>query len=98
MTNVNLVKSMSPLKMFDYLASGNIILASRLKIYNHILKHKKNAILISNSNLNLWSKWIYTIFKRKNKFNYLRKNAISTAKRYTWFNRSKKIINFAKEI
>ena len=43
LTNVNLVKSMSPLKMFDYLASGNIILASRLKIYNHILKHKKNV-------------------------------------------------------
>ena len=98
LTNVNLVKSMSPLKMFDYLASGNIILASRLKIYNHILKHKKNAILISNSNLNLWSKWIYAIFKRKNKFNYLRKNATSTAKRYTWLNRSKKIMNFAKEI
>ena len=53
LTNVNLVKSMSPLKMFDYLASGNIILAN-IKIYNHILKHKKNAILISNSNLNLW--------------------------------------------
>ena len=24
-------------------------------------------------------------------------NAISTAKRYTWFNRSKKIINFVKK-
>ena len=27
--------------MFDYLASQNIILASNLNVYSHILKHKK---------------------------------------------------------
>ena len=29
---------MSPLKMFDYLASGRIIIASNLKVYSHVLK------------------------------------------------------------
>ena len=32
---------MSPLKMFDYLAAGKIIIASNLKVYSHILKNKK---------------------------------------------------------
>lgn len=97
LSNINLVKSMSPLKMFDYLASGNIILASNLKIYNHILIHKKNSILISNSKLDLWSEWIDKIFKNNQKFNYLKKNAILTSVNNTWLIRSKKILDFAKK-
>ena len=40
--NINLIKSMSPLKMFDYLASSNIIIASDLPVYKHILKNKQS--------------------------------------------------------
>ena len=35
----------SPLKLFEYMASGRIILASKLKVYNNILKHNHNSIL-----------------------------------------------------
>ena len=36
---------MSPLKMFDYLAAGGVILASNLEVYSHILKDNFNCLL-----------------------------------------------------
>lgn len=95
--NINLINSMSPLKMFDYLASSNIIIASDLSVYKHILKNKYNSILIDNSKTNLWIEWINKIFKSLNTYSYLKKNAFKTAKKYTWRIRSKKIIKFANK-
>jgi glycosyltransferase involved in cell wall biosynthesis len=95
--NINLVKTMSPLKMFDYLASSIIILASDLKVYYHILKHKYNSILIDNSNTEEWINWINKIFSEKKKFNYIKTNAHKTALKYTWAKRSDKIIKFANK-
>ena len=95
--NINLIKSMSPLKMFDYLASSNIIIASNLPVYKHILKNNFNSILIDNSKVNLWIKWIDQIFNSKKKYNYIKKNAFMTANKYTWIKRSKKIIKFANK-
>lgn len=51
---INLINSMSPLKMFDYLASGNIIIAGDLDVYKHILKNNYNSILLNSSKVNLW--------------------------------------------
>ena len=95
--NINLIKSMSPLKMFDYLASSNIILASDLKIYKHILKHKYNSILIDNLNINEWVIWINKIFMARNKFNYIKRNTQKTVLNYTWKHRSEKIIEFSNK-
>ena len=92
MQNINLVNYMSPLKMFDYLASQNIIIASKLKVYDHILKHKKNSIIIENEKD--WENWIELIFKSPKKFSYIKKNAFKTAKKFTWKNRATKIVNF----
>ena len=94
LSNINLADSISPLKMFDYLASGIIILASDLKVYKHILKHKKNSILIKNTKLENWQNWINEIFKHKNKYNYVKKNGLITANKYTWYTRANQIINF----
>ena len=95
--NVNLVNYMSPLKMFDYLASSNIILASDLDVYKHILKHNYNSILVKNSNIDGWIEWINRIFKHKKKFYKVKENAKKTAEKYTWLIRSKKIKKFAKK-
>jgi glycosyltransferase involved in cell wall biosynthesis len=94
---INLVKSMSPLKMFDYLASSNIIIASDLNVYKHILKNNYNSILLNNSKINLWVKQIDEIFKSKNKFNHIKRNAKKTANNHTWIKRSKSIQEFAKK-
>ena len=95
--NINLAKSMSPLKMFDYLASSIIIVASDLKIYGHILKHKYNSILVSNSNIENWIICINKIFLDKKKFSHIKKNAYNTALKYTWAKRSDKIISFTNK-
>lgn len=84
----------SPLKMFDYLASGKIIFASNLHVYKHILKHKYNCLLIKNNNL---QDWFFSIqkFSKKNSFtSSLSKNALKTSSKYTWDKRVEKIINY----
>ena len=80
--------------MFDYLASQNIILASNLNVYSHILKHKKNSILIKNSNINLWCNWINN-FKTLKKYEYIKVNAYQLLKLYMG-QRAKKIIKFSE--
>ena len=87
-----LEKYMSPLKMFDYLAAKMIIIATDLKIYNHILKNNYNSILIKINGDELWSQKIQEIFKNSKKQNKLKINAYKTAKKYTWNKRCKKII------
>ena len=44
----NIYNFMSPMKMFDYLGSGKIIISSNIPVLNEILKDKKNSILIKN--------------------------------------------------
>ena len=90
-SNLDVSNTMSPLKMFDYLASKKIIFASNLNVYKHILKNNYNCVLIKNNSVNDWIKIIRktknnTILKRK-----LRVNAFKTAKKYSWDTRIKLI-------
>ncbi len=84
---------MSPLKLFDYMASKRIIIASKMKVYNHIL-NKKNSILINSQLPNVWSKKIENSFENLNYYKRLGYNAYKTVKKYTWKNRVNKIIDF----
>ena len=95
--NLEISKFMSPLKLFDYLASCKIIIASDLKVYSHILQNNFNSILINHKNINLWCKKIRQIFKSRNKFYYMKINAYNTAAKYTWDKRVLSIINFYKK-
>ena len=90
---IDISRSISPLKMFDYLAGKKIILASDLKVYRHILKHKYNSIVLDEKNIFLWKKYLLNIFKNLNKYNKLKNNAYKTAKKFTWKNRVQKINN-----
>ena len=90
-------KTMSPLKMFDYLANKMVIIASDLKVYNHILINNFNSILIKPNNFVGWEKALTKINNQKFK-NKLKKNAYLTALKYSWKNRAIKIINFSFNI
>ncbi len=92
-SNLEIGKYMSPLKLFDYLAAGKIIIATDLKVYDHIL-NKNNAILIKDSKVDEWVKKINFVFKNLKKFDYLKKNSKITIKKHTWDIRVKKVINF----
>ena len=89
----------SPLKMFEYLASGIPIISSDLKVLREKLVNRKNSILIKNySNPLAWKKAINEL---SNNF-YLRekisKNSLLTAQSNTWAKRSKKIYKIYSEI
>ena len=86
----------SPLKLFDYLASGSLIIASKKKVYDHILKDKFNCFLIDSTNPKIWGDLILELMNEKNNFESLKSNAINTAKKYSWLMRTEKITEFAK--
>ena len=95
--NLNVANYMSPLKLFEYMASGKIIVATNLNVYSHILKNNKNSILIPVGKTNLWVKKIIEIFKDTKKYKYLQKNSLKTVKKYTWDLRVQKILkNFKR--
>ena len=93
--SVNIANYNSPLKMFDYLASGKIIIASRLDGICEVLKHDYNSIIVSGFDLNNWKIIIEKVLKGYFNVTRLRKNAIKTAKEYTWQKRASRIIKLA---
>ena len=92
--HANIARYMSPLKLFDYLASGRIIVASESQSYNHILKNNINAILCDPSSLDKWIKTLKGISQNKINFNRLKKNSLETAKDFSWNYRIDRIVNF----
>ena len=96
-TNLELTNYMSPMKMFDYLASGRIIIASDLSVYSHILKNNFNAFLVKTNNIKMWNKTLRLIyFSSIKKYIKININARKTVEKYTWIKRAHKIIKFDK--
>lgn len=85
--NIEVAKYMSPMKLFEYMASDGVIIASNLKVYNSIL-NRKNSILINEYSIKDWKNKINNYFKDISKFNYLSKNASKDVKAYTWEKRA----------
>ena len=85
----------SPLKLFEYLAAGKIIISSNLKGINEILIHKKNALISKSFTKENWVKIINKIINKEYQLNEIRHNALETAKEHTWDKRVKKIIKIA---
>ena len=82
--NVNVSNYNSPLKMFDYLAAGKIILSSKRDGICEILKHNFNAIIVDEYNINSWADQLNNIIQKKYNLKKLQKNSFLTAKKYTW--------------
>ena len=95
--SMNIANYMSPLKLFDYLAAGRIILASKNKNYSHILKDKENSLLCNPANLNQWEKKINQVSSKKFNYKKLQYNSIKTAKFFSWDSRVIKIMKFIEE-
>ena len=88
----NIAKYTSPLKLFDYLASGKLIYLSELKVFNEIIKNKKNCIVINRLNPYIWCNHIQKISKNLKKINILKKNAYNLSKNYTYEKRAQQIL------
>ena len=88
----NIAKYTSPLKLFDYLASGKIIICTNLKVFSEILVDKKNCILINNLDPKIWKRKISDLTKNYSNLNYIKKNAYNLSKQFTYENRAKLIL------
>ena len=80
------------MKLFDYLASGKLIIVNDLKVYREIITHNKNCIIMKNQKKIFWLKTIYQIKFNLNKINKIKLNAFNLSKKYSYKIRAKKIL------
>ena len=88
-------KYTSPLKLFDYMKLGKLILCSNLKVLNEVLTHQKNCILIDDyKNEKEWLKQILKVSRNIKRYNKIRRSAFEYAKKRDVIWRTSKLLSF----
>ena len=91
----NISKFTSPLKIFDYMKLGKLIISSNLPVLREVLLNKNNSLLINNFNDEKeWFKKISAVNKNFKKFDKIRINAFNYAKKFDLNWRVKKLLSF----
>ncbi|MFY4808012.1 glycosyltransferase [Aliarcobacter butzleri] len=87
---------MSPMKMFEYMASRRVIISSDMPVLREIL-NENNSFLVPSDNVEAW---IQTIKNIENNIELARKIALCAkedVQNYTWTKRAKRIIEAINE-
>jgi glycosyltransferase involved in cell wall biosynthesis len=92
--NDDIGKFHSPLKMFEYLASGKLLISSNQKVLKEILKDKINCLIVKKNSTNEWLKCIKYAEKNLEEINKITKYAYKESKKYSWDKRIKNIIEY----
>lgn len=87
-------KYTSPLKLFEYMASGRPIVASDLPSIREIL-NENNSILVEPNSPEKLADGIKSVLQDKDLSDKISKQALEDAQNYTWEKRAENIINFA---
>lgn len=82
----------SPMKLFDYMASKNPIVASNIPSITEIL-NKKNSILVEPDNPKVLAEKIIWFFDNRKKTRILSEQAFKDVQKHTWQERAKRIIS-----
>lgn len=83
----------SPLKLFDYLSAGKVIISTNLEVLKEIVIEKQNVIFIKNFlNPYSWKKEIRKICNQTSKRLIISKNNYKLSKSYNLNNRAKKFL------
>lgn len=89
----NIIDFTSPLKLFDYMACGKIIISSNVKVLKEILIENKNAIFIKNyNNVFSWKNEIEKIKFSNIKRLIISQNNFKLSKNYEIGKRAKKFL------
>jgi len=89
----NIIDFTSPLKLFDYMACGKIIISSNIKVLGEIVKEKKNIIFVRNfNNIFSWKTEIEKIKFLKTKRFIVSMNNSKLSKKYKTVKRAKKFL------
>ena len=84
-------KFMSPLKIFEYMSSKKVIIASDLPVLREVL-NSKNSMLVEPENIDDLINAICVLKKKENR-DRLANNALIDFKKYSWKNRASKLIS-----
>jgi glycosyltransferase involved in cell wall biosynthesis len=83
---------MSPMKMFEYMASSNPIISSDLPVLREVLKNNINALLVGCDNIDQWLVALDRLIKDKCLSDSLSANAFKEYdETYNWLFRAKRI-------
>ena len=89
----DVTKFTSPLKLFDYLSVGKIIMCSDFKVLREVIKDKENVIFIKNfKNKFSWRNEINKLRNQPQKQFIMSKNNYQLSKKYSLRNRAKIIL------
>jgi glycosyltransferase involved in cell wall biosynthesis len=86
-----------PIKTFLYLATGRAIFAPKSPDLIELLENNKNAILVEPDNLENSINVLKELLENDEKIEKIGKNALEMSKDLTYFNRTKKILNFIEK-
>ena len=82
------------MKLFDYLASGKVIIVSSLEVLKEVLKPNKNCIFVDSLNVFIWKNEILKLKNNLNKMYIMSKNNYYLSKQFTYKQRVKKLLEF----
>ena len=83
---------MSPMKMFEYMATGVPIISSDIPVLKEVLEHKVNALLVEPDKILNWENAIETIKHNNDLSEFLANNARTKVSHFTWVKRSQRIL------
>ena len=89
----NTADFMSPMKMFEYMASGSPIISSDLPVLREVLENGRNALLVPCDNVRQWVQAIKRLQGDEKLYKVLAENARHDVEQtYNWKNRVSRII------
>ena len=82
----------SPMKMFEYLATGRVILASDLPVFQEVL-NEQNAVFCAPENLSAWEAALQSLLDDPVRCEQLSRQARDDAQKYSWKERARRILD-----
>jgi glycosyltransferase involved in cell wall biosynthesis len=92
----NTAEIMSPMKLYEYMATGRLILASDLPALRVIL-NENNSVLLPGDSIDSWAAVLEKARRAKAWAGSLAKQARKDVQPHTWHNRVRTIVEFARD-
>ncbi len=89
-------KDTSPMKLFEYMASGKPIIASDIPAFKDILQNRKNALLVTPDSSEAIAAGILELIENQELALNLSETARSDSSRYSWHQRANDILEHFK--
>ena len=87
------VKTTSPMKLFEYMASNRPIISTNIPAISKVIEHNKSGMLAEPNNIKQLSNFVTELINSPKKSEELTISAYRKVKNYTWANRCNTIIS-----